>query len=283
MLYSFKSISKAHSYELGCYKKKKNPLVWFFQADNVFPACIKQEAFTMRKTDSMWSHQDKTTRERERVTGYCGRKKVGGLEGVFGEEWVFLFAGCLSNQQGVAFAEECHMLQRRLDQRHTPQGQRDTLFVDTPPVRGLHTFLAHWHECFCAHMHTKSSDRWTNKPVLPKDRIRPPGGGSRHFLPSSSSPAVLLSCCSRAFVCRCGGQRWVSSYTQALSVPMGSEGRGWAIKGQEGKQMRRAVWNKAFHPCAIQRWVRGGFLLNSKQRHLDFVVKLCSRWHARQV
>lgn len=47
-------------------------------------------------------------------------------------------------------------------------------------------------------MRTQSSDLCTNKPVLPKDRIWPAGGGTRHFLPTS---ALLLSPFSG--VCEC--------------------------------------------------------------------------------
>lgn len=105
----------------------------------------------------------------------------------------------------------------------------------------------HW--CFCTHtdthtrLHTKSSDHWTNKPVLSKDRIWPLGGGTRHFLPTSHS------CCHTAIVCLCACVcvMWPVLCFLLNTGPFcatGSEGRGWAIKGQEFKQMRCIVCNK---------------------------------------
>lgn len=41
------------------------------------------------------------------------------------EDRAVLIAARLSNLQGGECAEECSMLQRRLDQRHALQGQRD--------------------------------------------------------------------------------------------------------------------------------------------------------------
>lgn len=66
------------------------------------------------------------------------------------------------------------------------------------------------------HMHTKSSDLWTNKAVLPKDRIWPPGGGTRHFLPTSAlllSPSMVCVCVMWLVLC--------FRQTQTLSVPQG--------------------------------------------------------------
>lgn len=49
-----------------------------------------------------------------------------------------------------------------------------------------------------ASVYTESSDLWTNKPVLPKDRIWPLVGGTCHFLPTS---ALLLSPFNSVCVC----------------------------------------------------------------------------------
>lgn len=54
------------------------------------------------------------------VIGEVSRVLVGAEE-----DWVVLIVGRLSNLQGVEFAEECHMLQCRLDQWHALQGQSD--------------------------------------------------------------------------------------------------------------------------------------------------------------
>lgn len=57
------------------------------------------------------------------------------------------------------------------------------------------------------HEHTQSSDLWTNKPALLKDRIWPLGGGTHHFLPTSTpllSPSMVYVCaCPYVCVCVC--------------------------------------------------------------------------------
>ncbi len=78
------------------------------------------------------------------------------------------------------------------------------------------------HSYMDASAHTKSSDLWTNKPVLPKDRKWSPGGGTRHFLPNS---ALLLSPFSGVCVCVCYMAGAVFPLTDPL-CPTGSEGRG---------------------------------------------------------
>lgn len=115
-------------------------------------------------------------------------------------------------------------------------------FVKVWTVSGLHKILTCLDYAMLGHTHahTKSSNLWTNKPVLPKDRIWPLGGGTRHFLPTSAlllSPSMLCVCVCVMWLVLC-----FLLNTDPL-CPTGSEGRGWAIKGQEGKQMRYKVCN----------------------------------------